>query len=66
MPIMREEGTIEPFQRGTQHFAAGSVEINEKPSVGTVGLSKPGTLERYLWFHAGFSVVKEYFSFLRW
>jgi hypothetical protein len=39
MPIMCEEGIIGQFKRGAQHFPAGSVEINEKPSVGTVGVA---------------------------
>ena len=40
MPILRAERIIEQFnKRGAQHFPAGSVEINEKPSVGTVGVA---------------------------
>ena len=39
MPVVREEGIIEQLKRGLQHFPAGSVEINGKPSVGTVGVA---------------------------
>ena len=39
MPILLAERIIQQFKRGAQHFPAGSVEINEKPSVGTVGVA---------------------------
>jgi len=66
MPTERQEGTIQQFKAGAQHFPAGLWKLMETLSWYSRCGSKPGTFVRHLWLQSAFCVVKEYFSLLRW